>query len=127
MKMKSRVLLMSLLTVGAIASFSAQAFLVLPQGVPVCHNDAACNAVFTVASTTTMPLLLLADSETDMSSGEAKDRLIAEASGDADSDLLLSKVALDLETTKANAAQAILAVVEVGENLTNDNIRAFLK
>lgn len=125
--MKNKTLGIITALILALLSTSSFAMLLVEH---VEHRQAENDQVLTTGlSLTTIPplgTLLLGDSTINLSTEEAQVRLVSEANGDIE-ELLISKIAEQLKTSKENIAKSILAIDSEGQEISLENIQNNLK
>lgn len=117
-------------------SINANAYILGTGATEVLCNDKmnarTCGFLVSSSTTTSFPTLIVLDSQVDFSSSESKNRLLAEANGDADA-LLIPKLASELKVSNNDIMAAIKAIdesdsdEESDKDLSLENIRANLK
>lgn len=86
----------------------------------------AAKLVYPTLSTFSLPTLLIMDQNVDLSTSEAQARLIAEALGEEDSRILISRISEALALTAEKVAEAILILNDNGSELSLENIKAVI-
>lgn len=125
--MKNKTLGIITALILSLASTSSFAMLLVEH---VEHRPAENDQVLTTGlSLTTIPplgTLLLGDSAINLSTEEAQVRLVSEANGDIE-ELLISKIAEQLKTSKEKVAESIIALDSEGQEISLENIQNNLK